>query len=436
MADEPSQEELLAQQKANCIFCKIVAGEIPSKSVYEDERMAAVLDINPAAKGHTLVMTKEHYPIMPLIPPEEFAHLFGKTAPLSGAVAAGALTKRCTTFIANGAVAGQQSPHFLFHLIPREQGDGLDKLSVPARGVNQSDLAEMMRRNLYAVMRQHLTQTGKLSLLQTGSAMTEPAAPPVEEGQAATPAPTAQTAPAAPPEAAQAPQAAPVTPAPAPRPAAPRLSLDQLGRAIEENPEIKALLINNPAKLQGILAANPELRQIFAGVDVERLGAALRQQHLAKGAPATTTGEGPPAAMSAQAPTQEAPAAPKEAALVPARELTLPQIFAFVDRKPRLKQLMLYDPEGLKRLIPENERLSRFFEQSNVNAIIQAYQEHAKATHGVRATVEPSDKEEPEGEPAKRRTSPNREQAEDAWDEVRGSWGHKADLDRIGRLFR
>ena len=86
MADQPSPEELLKQQKANCLFCKIVAGEIPGKKVYEDERMLAILDINPVAKGHTLVLTKEHYPIMPLIPPEEFDHLFSTTAQLSGAV--------------------------------------------------------------------------------------------------------------------------------------------------------------------------------------------------------------------------------------------------------------------------------------------------------------------------------------------------------------
>jgi galactose-1-phosphate uridylyltransferase len=64
---EMSQEEMLEQQKANCIFCKIVKGEIPSKKVYEDDMMLAILDINPAVKGHILVLPKEHYPIMPLI---------------------------------------------------------------------------------------------------------------------------------------------------------------------------------------------------------------------------------------------------------------------------------------------------------------------------------------------------------------------------------
>ena len=45
----------------NCIFCKIIAGEIPSKVIYEDDEFKVILDVNPAAKGHALILPKEHY---------------------------------------------------------------------------------------------------------------------------------------------------------------------------------------------------------------------------------------------------------------------------------------------------------------------------------------------------------------------------------------
>ena len=71
-----SPEELQEFQKKQCIFCQIIAGKIPSKKIYEDEKCLAVLDINPAAKGHLLLLPKEHYAIMPQIPDKILSHLF------------------------------------------------------------------------------------------------------------------------------------------------------------------------------------------------------------------------------------------------------------------------------------------------------------------------------------------------------------------------
>ena len=48
-------------RETDCIFCKIAAGEIPSKTIYEDERFRVILDISPASKGHALIIPKEHY---------------------------------------------------------------------------------------------------------------------------------------------------------------------------------------------------------------------------------------------------------------------------------------------------------------------------------------------------------------------------------------
>src|SRR3989338_5246011 len=112
----PEQQKAIDAQKAQCPFCKIVKGEIPSKKVYEDDQLLAILDINPAVKGHLLVMPKEHYPIMPLIPPQEFSHFFTTVQKIVSGLQSAMLSEGVTLFIANGWVAGQQSQHFMLHL--------------------------------------------------------------------------------------------------------------------------------------------------------------------------------------------------------------------------------------------------------------------------------------------------------------------------------
>ncbi len=420
MADGQSQEELLKQQKANCIFCRIVAGEIPSKKVYEDERIIAILDINPATKGHTLVLTKEHYPIMPLIPPDEFDHLFGATAALSGAVREGSLSQSCTTFIANGAVAGQQSPHFLFHLIPREKGDSLSVLDVPKRNVDQGEVGPLIKANLLPVMRQHLGQRGRSELLETEPIPGREEAPEEAPPEEAVPTPAPLPAPIpAPSSRAQ----------PSPAQGQYPVDIDQLSLAIEQNPELKALLINNPAKLKTIVEQNPQFKAVFGGLDLEVLGRQIRKAYFAQH-PETMQAAG--AATAPPGMPTASPAPSSGDGLRPAREMTLRELFAFIDGKERLREYVLYDPDKLKRLIPENERLRIFFEGSNVNAIIQAYQEHAKTKEGVRVTVEPEKKASTNGD-VRSLPGPTREEEEEAFEEVREP---KPNLDKVGRLFR
>src|SRR3989344_253434 len=68
-------EQIAELQKQNCIFCHITSGKVASKKVYEDDKCLGILDINPANPGHVLLMPKEHYAIMPLIPEDELKHL-------------------------------------------------------------------------------------------------------------------------------------------------------------------------------------------------------------------------------------------------------------------------------------------------------------------------------------------------------------------------
>jgi len=81
-----SPEELKEFQKKQCIFCQIIAGNVQSKKIYEDERAVAILDINPANPGHTILLTKEHYSIMPQLPDEEVAHIFRLVKSLSNSM--------------------------------------------------------------------------------------------------------------------------------------------------------------------------------------------------------------------------------------------------------------------------------------------------------------------------------------------------------------
>src|SRR3989344_274389 len=118
-----SPQELAEFQKLQCIFCQIVVGKIPSHKVYEDEKTISLLDINPARKGHLLILPKEHYAIMPQLPEKEIGHLFLVGKKLSQVLLSALKVSGTTLFVANGLAAGQRSQHFMLHLIPRKERD-------------------------------------------------------------------------------------------------------------------------------------------------------------------------------------------------------------------------------------------------------------------------------------------------------------------------
>ena len=124
-----SPEELLEFQKQQCIFCQIVAGKIPAKKILETEKCLAILDINPATKGHILLLPKDHVAIMPQLHDSELAPLFATAQHLSQLLLRALRVDGTSLFIANGLAAGQRSQHFLLHLIPRKEGDGLLPMS-------------------------------------------------------------------------------------------------------------------------------------------------------------------------------------------------------------------------------------------------------------------------------------------------------------------
>src|SRR5665647_2929087 len=104
----------------NCIFCKIIAGEIPAEKIYEDREVFAFLDINPVAPGHTLVIPKKHYVMMTDVPDKLLRHCFVKTKALMTKI-----KKALKADYVSVSVSGVDIPHFHIHLIPRHFNDNL-----------------------------------------------------------------------------------------------------------------------------------------------------------------------------------------------------------------------------------------------------------------------------------------------------------------------
>lgn len=107
----------------DCIFCKIVAGEIPSTKVYEDEEVLAFMDINPVGKGHLLVIPKEHFPTIYDMEPQALSAVSTAAQRLAKALKKALDMPGLNLIQSNGRAASQVIDHFHLHLIPRWPGD-------------------------------------------------------------------------------------------------------------------------------------------------------------------------------------------------------------------------------------------------------------------------------------------------------------------------
>lgn len=108
-----------------CIFCKIVNGDIPSTVIYEDDDVYAFLDIGPISEGHCLVIPKEHYSSLSQCPGEITARLARQLGPIAAAVVKAVGADGYNVLCNNGRSAGQLVGHLHFHIIPRRQDDGV-----------------------------------------------------------------------------------------------------------------------------------------------------------------------------------------------------------------------------------------------------------------------------------------------------------------------
>ena len=139
-----SPEELREFQKQQCIFCHIIGGKVQSKKIYEDDKVLAILDINPANPGHVLVLPKEHYAIMPQLSAEEIAHVFMITKTISNACLRSLGVQGTNIVVQNGVAAGQKAQHFMVHVIPRQESDGLE-FDVPQKQMKEEDLEKVRK---------------------------------------------------------------------------------------------------------------------------------------------------------------------------------------------------------------------------------------------------------------------------------------------------
>lgn len=107
----------------NCIFCKIIAGEIPSATVYEDDDVKAILDVNPAARGHVIVLPKKHAADVFSLPDEDLSKAMCVAKKIAIALKKAYNCDGVNILQNNGEAAGQTVFHLHIHVIPRFAGD-------------------------------------------------------------------------------------------------------------------------------------------------------------------------------------------------------------------------------------------------------------------------------------------------------------------------
>ena len=111
---------------SGCIFCKIAAGEVPSRKIFEDEHTLAFLDIAGDVDGHILVIPKKHVKSILDCDGETLERVMGTVKTVAGNLVENCGYDGVNLLNASGESAGQSVPHFHIHIIPRKAGDGID----------------------------------------------------------------------------------------------------------------------------------------------------------------------------------------------------------------------------------------------------------------------------------------------------------------------
>ncbi len=107
----------------NCIFCKIIAGELPCYKIYEDENVIAFLDIGPVSEGHTLIVPKKHAENLDTGSREDAARCMETIYEIAPKILSAIGATGYNLGMNHGAIAGQDVMHTHFHLMPRKEGD-------------------------------------------------------------------------------------------------------------------------------------------------------------------------------------------------------------------------------------------------------------------------------------------------------------------------
>lgn len=128
----------------DCIFCKIIGGDIPSYKVYEDDKVMAFFDILPISPGHTIVVPKQHVSDVEGLSDDEISGMAVAIKMIGKAVQEGLGVKGYSVFLDNKSAANQHVPHTHFHVVPREEGDGLERW--PQSGYGEGEAEHCLKK--------------------------------------------------------------------------------------------------------------------------------------------------------------------------------------------------------------------------------------------------------------------------------------------------
>lgn len=126
---------------SDCVFCKIVAGQIPSTRVFEDEHALAFMDLGQVNPGHVLVAVKKHADSLYALDDTQAAAVARASARVARAIREAFRPEGLSVYQANGKAAGQTVFHYHVHLLPRHAGDGME-LIWPAKNPQREKLEE------------------------------------------------------------------------------------------------------------------------------------------------------------------------------------------------------------------------------------------------------------------------------------------------------
>lgn len=107
----------------NCVFCKIIKGEIQAEKILETDNFFAIKDINPKTKGHSLIISKKHYNTLLDVPSSLFGEFFGAGKELAIKLLKEENAEGFNLVMNNHKVAGQLVPHVHLHILPRKKDD-------------------------------------------------------------------------------------------------------------------------------------------------------------------------------------------------------------------------------------------------------------------------------------------------------------------------
>jgi len=133
-----------------CIFCQIIAREVPAEILFENSCAIAILDVNPIHYGHTLVIPKIHHRDFLEVPDQELAGIMHAVHVVSGALVKGFGLEGFNFFSNNGTVAGQSVFHFHIHITPRYANDNIRFVLKLKRyeGEDMKDVAKRIRASI------------------------------------------------------------------------------------------------------------------------------------------------------------------------------------------------------------------------------------------------------------------------------------------------